>query len=224
MIIAVIHNMCSFFQCKSTQTFPLHINWLLMWKTHFHVVTVFSKLTLSFFEKVIIKMHWYSACFVTISISVAAVANTHSLQIQTAHLQRVLLCDMTTDFPLCKNTCLFCWFCRVTLTCTHSFFVPRLVRAVVTVQSLVVVAGVSLVAHLAHLPGTGLAAVTAIHEEAHTWWTSRGDLGTLARPFAVLCPVVKVRERRGDGRWHGSGILGVGLERSWQIKSVMKLT
>lgn len=77
----------------------------------------------------------------------------------------------------------------MTLTCTHSFFVPRLVRAVVTVQSLVVVACVCLVAHLAHLPGAGFAAVAAIHEEAHAWWTGRRDCGTLAGPFAVLRPV-----------------------------------
>lgn len=83
-------------------------------------------------------------------------------------------------------------FGRGTLTCTHSFFVPRLVRAVVTVQSLVVVAGISLVALLTHLPCAGLAAVTAIHEEAHAWGTGRDDGGTLAGPLAVLRPVVDV--------------------------------
>lgn len=103
----------------------------------------------------------------------------------------------------------------MTLTCTHSFFVPRHVRAVVTVQSLVVVARVCLVAHLAHLPGAGLAAVTAVHEEAHTWRTGRGHLGTLAGPLAVLRPVVLVHSWGcgGCGGRHGSGILGVGLER-----------
>lgn len=74
--------------------------------------------------------------------------------------------------------------------CTQSFFVPRLVRAVVTVQSLVVVACVGLVAHLAHLPGAGLAAVTSVHEEAHPRWTGGGDLGALAGPLAVLRAVV----------------------------------
>lgn len=103
----------------------------------------------------------------------------------------------------------------MTLTCTHSFFVPRLVRAVVTVQSLVVVACICLVAHLAHLPGAGLAAVTAVHEEAHARRTARDDLGTLAGPLAILRPVVQVRSWGCDscGRRHGSGILGVGLER-----------
>lgn len=104
-------------------------------------------------------------------------------------------------------------FARVTLTCTHSFFVPRLVRAVVTVQSLVVVAGVGLVAHLAHLPGAGLAAVAAVHEEADARRAARRGGGTLARPLAVLRAVVQVHTWGGDGRGgrHGSGILGVGL-------------
>lgn len=103
----------------------------------------------------------------------------------------------------------------MTLTCTHSFFVPRLVRAVVTVQSLVVVACVCLVAHLAHLAGAGLAAVTAVHEEAHARRTGGGDLGAIAGPLAVLCAIVHVRSWGCDGcrRRHGSGILGVGLER-----------
>lgn len=97
--------------------------------------------------------------------------------------------------------------------CTHSFFVPRLVRAVVAVQSLVVVAGVRLVAHLAHLPGARLAAVAAVHEEAHTRRALGYDPGTLAGPLAVLRAVVRVcgRGHGGGGRRHGSGILGVGL-------------
>lgn len=119
------------------------------------------------------------------------------------------------NISCCVKTVLFCQFRWVTLTCTHSFFVPRLVRAVVTVQSLVVVAHVCLVAHLAHLPGAGLAAVTAVHEEAHTRRTGRGEPGTLTGPLAVLRPVVRVCSRGCDGcgRRHGSGILGVGLER-----------
>lgn len=107
---------------------------------------------------------------------------------------------------------LFWW---VTLTCTHSFFVPRLVWAVVAVQSLVVVTHVCLVAHLAHLPGAGLAAVAAIHEEAYTWRALRGGLWTLAGPLAVLCAVVQVYKWGCDscGRQHGGGIQGVGLQR-----------
>ena len=106
----------------------------------------------------------------------------------------------------------------MTLTCTHSFFVPRLVRAVVTVQSLVVVARVRIVAHLPHLQGAGLAAVTAVHEEAHAPRTGGGGLGARAGPLAVLGAVVRVHSCRGDGRRHGRGILGVGLERGeWII-------
>lgn len=106
-------------------------------------------------------------------------------------------------------------FQRVTLTCTHSFFVPRLVRAVVTVQSLVVIACVCLIAHLAHLPGAGLAAVAAVHEEAHARRARRGDAGTLAGPLAVLRAVVRVR---GGGR--GRQILGEGLEAGEQKEGV----
>lgn len=123
----------------------------------------------------------------------------------------------------CVNIVLRCRVWWVTLTCTHSFFVPRLVRAVVTVQSLVVVARVCLVARLAHLLGAGLAAVTAIHEEAHARRTSRGDPGTLTGPLAVLCPVVQVCSGGCDGcgRRHGSGILGVGLG-TWKPELSLK--
>lgn len=117
------------------------------------------------------------------------------------------------DFPKCvKLWCLLQW---VTLTCTHSFFVPRLVRAVVAVQSLVVVARVGLVAFFAHLPGAGLAAVAAVHEEADARRTLGGRLGTLAGPLAVARAAVRLCGRRGDGvGWrHGSGIQGGGLEK-----------
>lgn len=102
------------------------------------------------------------------------------------------------------------------LTCTNSLFVPRLVRAVVTVQSLVVIACVCLIAHLAHLPGAGLAAVASIHEEANPRRAGRGHALTLAGPLAVLRTGVLFRGAGGDGqdgRRHGSGILGVGLGR-----------
>lgn len=106
-------------------------------------------------------------------------------------------------------------FSEWTLTCTHSLFVPRLVRAVVTVQSLVVVARVRLIAHLAHLLGTGLAAVAAVHEEAHAWRARRGDAGTLAGPLAVLRAVVRFRGR-------GRQILGEGLEEEEEEESRTK--
>lgn len=135
----------------------------------------------------------------------------HLLSLVTVHTAVWAVRPKHQNTSCCVRTVCF-W---VTLTCTHSFFVPRLVRAVVTVQSLVVVACVCLIAHLAHLLGTGLAAVTAIHEEAHTRWTGRGDTGTLTRPLAVLRPIVRVCRCGCDGyvRRHGSGILGVGLER-----------
>lgn len=85
------------------------------------------------------------------------------------------------------------------LTCADSFFVPRLVRAVVAVQALVVVAGFGLVARLAKLLCTGSAAVAAINEQADAWGAPRGCLGALAGPLAVLGAVVRLRhgqERR----------------------------
>lgn len=102
----------------------------------------------------------------------------------------------------------------MTLTCTHSFFVPRLVRAVVTVQSFVVVARVGLVAHLAHLAGAGLAALASVEEEAHARRTARGHLRANAGPLADLGAVVRFRicGRRGCRGRHDSGILGVGLK------------
>lgn len=115
----------------------------------------------------------------------------------------------------------------MTLTCTHSFFVPRHVRAVVAVQSLVVIARVGLVAHLAHLAGAGLAAVAPVHEEAHPQRARRGDAGTLAGPLAVLRAVVRLWRRGRDGRdggggGHGSGILGEGLERGKKREALVR--
>lgn len=119
---------------------------------------------------------------------------------------------------VCKIPHQFQW---VTLTCTHSFFVPRHVRAVVAVQSLVVIARVGLIAHLADLSGAGFAAVAPVHEEAHPQRARRGDAGTLAGPLAVLRAVVRFWHRGCDGRdvcgrRHRSGILGEGLERGKQ--------
>lgn len=122
------------------------------------------------------------------------------------------------------------------LTCTHSFFVPRLVRAVVAVQSFVVVTRVGLVAHLAYLPGTGPAAVAAVHQLADTRRAARWHRWTLARPLAVLRAVVVgggrddgsggggggggCSDHGGRGRWHGSRVLE-GLERRAEVKGRM---
>lgn len=72
-----------------------------------------------------------------------------------------------------------------------------------------VVTDVGLVAGLPHLLGTGLTAVTAIHQHTDPWRTQGGALGTLARPFAVRCTVIQLYGRR-QGR-HGCGILGNDL-------------
>lgn len=95
------------------------------------------------------------------------------------------------------------------LTCTHSFFVPRLVCAVVTIQPLVVVAGVGLVACLARLHGAGLAAVAAVCHEADAggadWRAGRAHAG----PPAVPRPLVWVH-LGGCGRGYRT-ILGQDL-------------
>lgn len=117
------------------------------------------------------------------------------------------------DIPCCVRAVqvvfIFIFFGRFpweTLTCTHSFFVPRLVRAVVAVQSLVVVARVRLVAHLAHLAGARLAAVAAVHQEADAWRTGGGHRRTLAWPLAVLRAVVRLcGGGRDAGGWDAGG-------------------
>lgn len=132
--------------------------------------------------------------------------------------------------------CLFqvvLWVGGHLLTCTHSFFVPRLVRAVIAVQSLVVVARVSLVAHLAYLPGAGPAAVAAVHQLADARRAAGRRHRTLARPLAVLRAVVRLLcggrydggsgggggrgDHSGRGRRHGSRILE-GLERREEVR------
>lgn len=90
-----------------------------------------------------------------------------------------------------------------------------------------VIARVSLVAHLAHLAGAGLAAVAPVHEEAHPQRARRGDAGTLAGPLAVLRAVVRLWRRGRDGRdggggGHGSGILGEGLERGKKREALVR--
>lgn len=75
------------------------------------------------------------------------------------------------------------------LTCTHAFFIPRLVSAVVTVQPLMVVTCVSLVAGFSQLFSTGLTAVTAVCEQTDPQRANQGHLRTFTGPLTVLCPV-----------------------------------
>lgn len=79
------------------------------------------------------------------------------------------------------------------LTCTHAFFVPRLVSAVVTVQPLMVVTCVSLVAGFSQLFSTGLTAVTAICEQTYPQRAHRGHLRTFTGPLTILCSVKQVQ-------------------------------
>lgn len=95
------------------------------------------------------------------------------------------------------------------LTCTHSFFVPRLVSAVVTVKSFMIVTGISLVTGFSHLLGTGLAAVTSICQQANPMWANRGTLGALTGPFAVSISVIRVQICGHKRRV--CGVVGTGL-------------
>lgn len=152
--------------------------------------------------------------------------NINSLNYCSLMFCAVCECLARVFFSFSNYYDLFLLVGRHLLTCTHSFFVPRLVRAVVAVQSLVVVTRVGLVAHLAHLPGAGPAAVAAVHQLADARRAARWHRRTLARPLAVLRAVVWLLgggrddggsggvgggDHGGRGRWHGSRILE-GLE------------
>lgn len=88
----------------------------------------------------------------------------------------------------------------MTLTRTYSFFVPRLVCAVITVKATMMVTVLFLVANLPHLFGTCLAAITAIRDQANTWRTGRGSFRAFAGPLAVLGAIIGLR---GHGLWGG---------------------
>lgn len=75
------------------------------------------------------------------------------------------------------------------LTCTYAFFVPRLVSAVVTVQPLMIVTCVSLVAGFSQLFSAGLTAFTAVCEQTDPPRAHGDHLRTFTRPLTVLCPV-----------------------------------
>lgn len=74
------------------------------------------------------------------------------------------------------------------LTCTLSDLISWLVGWEVTVHAFVGVTDVPLVARLSNLPGTTLAAATAIQDRAHPWGTVRPFL-TLTGPLAKLSPL-----------------------------------
>lgn len=73
------------------------------------------------------------------------------------------------------------------------------------------VAGVGLGAALPALPGTGLAALTAICHQADAGWAARRGPWALARPPAVLAPCVGLCRGR-DRAGHGEGRLGSDLQ------------
>lgn len=91
--------------------------------------------------------------------------------------------------------------------------ISRSVSAVVTVQAPVEVTGVRLSAALPSLPGTGLAAVTAIRDQADAQRAAGWGPGALAGPPAELSPCVGLW-RGWDGAAHGEGALGSGLQNA----------
>lgn len=92
------------------------------------------------------------------------------------------------------------------LTCTHAFFVPRLVSTVVTVQSPMIVTCVSFVAGFSQLFSTGLTAITAVCKQTDPQRAHRGHFRTFTGPLTVLCPVIQVHV--GVDNWNDCGTLG----------------
>lgn len=92
----------------------------------------------------------------------------------------------------------------VSLTCTHSYCVPRPVPTVIAVETPVWVTDGSLCTVVPELLGTYLTALTAICDKAHTQRAVRWGLRTLTWPLAEF--------RAGSGvlQWHWSESHGCG--------------
>ena len=104
----------------------------------------------------------------------------------------------------------------VSLTCTHSYCVPRVVPTVVAVEAPVGVADRSFCAIVPQLLGTHLTTLTAVRDEADAHWAAGRGRRALARPLA------KLRARgvlqRGRGGAHGRGGWRQGLWREGRHK------
>lgn len=96
---------------------------------------------------------------------------------------------------------------RLSLTCTHSYCVPRPVPTVIAVEAPVRVTDGSLCAVVPELLGTYLTAFTAICDKADTQRAARWRLWALTGPLAELgtCGCVL--------RWHRSESHGCGVWR-----------
>ena len=75
---------------------------------------------------------------------------------------------------------------KVSLTCTHSYCVPRAVPTIVAVEAPVGVTGGSLCAVVPELLGTYLTALTAVGDEADPQRAAGWGWRALARPLAEL--------------------------------------
>lgn len=97
----------------------------------------------------------------------------------------------------------------VSLTCTHSYCVPRVVPTVVAVEAPVGVADRSLRAVVPQLLGAHLAALTAVRDEADAQRAAGRGRRALARPLAELG--ARGVLQRGRSGAHGRGGWGEGL-------------
>lgn len=99
----------------------------------------------------------------------------------------------------------------LSLTCTHSYCVPRAVPTVIAVEAPVWVTDGSLCAVVPELLGTNLTALTAICDQADAQWAARWGLWALTWPLAELgaCGFLQW----GWGEDHGCGGWREGLWR-----------
>lgn len=100
---------------------------------------------------------------------------------------------------------------RLSLTCTHSYCVPRVVPAVVTVQAPMGVTDRSLCAVLPKLMGTHLTALTAIRDEADPQWAAGWRWRAFTWPLAELGSGGCVLLLWCWGEGHGCGHWDEGL-------------
>lgn len=100
----------------------------------------------------------------------------------------------------------------LSLTCTHSYCVPRAVPTVIAVEAPVWVTDGSLCAVVPKLLGTYLTAFTAICDQADTQWAARWGLWALTWPLAEFRPCNRFLQWCwGEG--HGCGGWREGLWR-----------
>lgn len=113
------------------------------------------------------------------------------------------------------------WKVRMlSLTCTHSYCVPRAVPTVIAVEAPVWVTDGSLCAVVPELLGTYLTAFTAICDQADAHWAARWGLWALTRPLAEFRACGGVLQWRW-GESHGCGGWREGLWRKADLRGIV---